>query len=483
MRKLALLFGVSEYENPKNRLEACKYDLQMMNSLLQSSGEFSDILVSLDDTASSARDKIIEFIEKYKDEEVEQVVFYFSGHGYRQGNEFYFCFKTTDTSILKSTTISSQDMDEYLKILEPSVAVKIIDACYSGEHYIKDIDDSFYKTIEEKQRKSFNEIYFMFSSRNTEVSHATKRYSLFTQLFFEAIRNHADTNAITYKAIIDYVSDYAQNSLSHTPIFVTQGAHMAYLFSDLEVPKQILLDDSRLSVESKLDENLPCTELISRVLNDASEYCNEILGVEKLNFLVSLLEKLEFSDDLSQLFDITMNPYNRIPFNSSAIGRWLNTPDVKKRSFLARVEYEEYTATEQQYVEKPYHPFYQLSYAAGDMYELQDVKVKKSRVSGIKSLLEIENIFFKFTFTPKIEFPNLQHYAVSMALLSSKKEVIIFYCIEELVINGWNNADNPKCLEWLQYAMPLKDINLNSLTDLSEIINKDIIKKIEQLLS
>lgn len=482
MKKLALLFGVSEYEKvPK--LEACRYDLQMMHSLLQSSGEFSNILVSLDDTASSAREKIIEFIEKYKNEKIEQVVFYFSGHGYRQANDFFFCFKSTEISMLKSTTISSQDMDEYLKILEPSVAIKIIDACYSGEHYIKDIDDSFDKTMEDKQRKAFNEIYFMFSSRNTEVSHATKRYSLFTQLFFDAIQSHTDTNAITYKAIIDYISDYARDKLSHTPIFVTQGAHMAYLFSDLKIPKQILLDDSKLSMERKLDESTSYTELISRVLKDASEYCNETLGTEKLNLLVSLLEKLEFSDELSQLFDITLNAYNRIPFNSSAIGRWLNTSDVKKRNFLAQVEYEEYTTTVQQYVEKPYHPLYQFSYHSGDMHELEDVKVKKSRVSGIKSLLEIENIFFMFTFTPKIAFPNLQHYAVSMALLSSKKEVIIFYCIEELAINGWNNANAPKCTEWLQYFLPLKDINLNSLADLSEIINKDIIKKIELLLS
>lgn len=232
--KIAIIIGNSNYDDSP-QLTACDNDLFYINQILTLSKEFNEILEIKNQNSGTASEQIVGFINKYKDKTIEQVLFYFTGHGYRNPDDFYFCLKNTSTTNIRTTSLSNTDIDNYLKSLKPKVAIKIIDACYSGEQYIKETnDDNFLKLAQSKLENTFNEIYFMYSSKSNETSEATEKISAFTKIFLESIINQNDSNKIQYKYIIDYLRDHGIERLNHTPYFVTQGTNLAYMFEDIK---------------------------------------------------------------------------------------------------------------------------------------------------------------------------------------------------------------------------------------------------------
>ena len=131
-----------------------------INGILEASNEFHEILQIKNEYSTVATDKIVAFIEKYRDKKIEQVFFYFTGHGYRNSEDFYYCLKNTSTKNIRTTSLSNKDIDGYLKSLKPNVATKIIDACYAGEQYIKETnEDNFLKLSQSQLENTFNEIF------------------------------------------------------------------------------------------------------------------------------------------------------------------------------------------------------------------------------------------------------------------------------------------------------------------------------------
>lgn len=489
MTKIAILLASSEYDL-YDPLNACKNDLDMMKNLLESSGEFSNILVSLNDSTSIVQDKIIDFIKLFEGKEIEQIFFYFSGHGYRDSKNFYFCFKDTDLNLLKSTTITNDVIDSYLKKLNPKVAVKIIDACYSGENYIKEADYSLIRKNLDKEY-TFDEVYFMYSSRGSETSEATNQYSKFTKLFFDAIQKHKQSDKITYKAIIDYISDLSEKTLSHTPIFVTQGAYLAYLFNSLNAPKELLSKIDQTASNGTSSSSIEINPSLLEMIKKESEiYCSEEEGLEKIKQIFDLIEDYKFTKDIDDLFNQTITKSDQVIFNAKDIGNWL-VSNKGKDDYLVEERYREIDVEEKKYIKYPKKPTSSTSSAlsallgfnATDDYRLEDVIVKKQVLEGVRYLVPLESVFLSLRFEPKKEFQNLKNYSACFAIIFSKKEVVLFYSIEKLKLFSWNSTYQPECFKWNYVTMLLKSNNQKIIEKTCQKIEEFIFDDIKKSLT
>jgi len=140
--------------------------------------------------------------------------------------------------------------------------------------------------------------------------------------------------------------------------------------------------------------------------------------------------------------------------------------------------YEEYTVIEK----KPNRVFPDIYSLSMGLRNYDEVEVIKKRVEGVSWVSGMQEVFFSFKLIPKLEFQNLKHYAICFTFLFSKKDVVIFYSIESLKLQDWNETAHPQCLHWQQYKLLLNTINKNSLDDLREKINTEIIGRIEDNL-
>jgi hypothetical protein len=68
---------------------------------------------------------------------------------------------------MKATTLANIELDEMLRSLNAYLAVKVVDACYSAQQYVKSPDE-FEKAIK-ATGASYNNCYFMYSSEQTKL--------------------------------------------------------------------------------------------------------------------------------------------------------------------------------------------------------------------------------------------------------------------------------------------------------------------------
>ena len=178
MKNVAVLIGITEYKEKSINLPMCEKDVESMYKIISASGKYEYIEVLKGNIDSEKiRNKMME-LENKIEEEIGELFFYFSGHGYTANNNFYFCTSDTDINDINSTSILYNQIDDIVRRINPRLYVKVVDACYSSTYYIKDFNCT---------PKKINNCYFMFSSKQTQTSFANKYMSDFTRFFIEAI--------------------------------------------------------------------------------------------------------------------------------------------------------------------------------------------------------------------------------------------------------------------------------------------------------
>ena len=90
--KIAILLGIAKYENPNDDLPACDIDLALMQALLQATGEYADIFMLSGNKvkASEVKNRMSEWFSKEYTEQIDEVFFYYTGHGIFAEDEFRF---------------------------------------------------------------------------------------------------------------------------------------------------------------------------------------------------------------------------------------------------------------------------------------------------------------------------------------------------------------------------------------------------------
>lgn len=229
MGSIAILLGISNYIQA-NDLPACQNDVENMHRLLQATGKYNVLLLEQSLTKSQIMEKIEDFIKEINEnEKIEELLFYFSGHGKQDQSGLHFILQNTEIDRINTTSLNNKELDDLVRQCNPHLFVKIIDACESGLSYIKGIEEE--TEIIEKQiwfnfndNKSFENCVFMSSSKRNEPSKATDRCSLFTQAFISAVLDGIEEEVIRYSYIQDYITDtFNINGNGQTPYFNLQG--------------------------------------------------------------------------------------------------------------------------------------------------------------------------------------------------------------------------------------------------------------------
>jgi len=87
--KLAIVCGISGYQHMKV-LEACSNDAQALRQILTATGDYAHIcFVGPDVIATQAKAAIVQFVKDHQATKVDELFFYFSGHGDRSEDDFF----------------------------------------------------------------------------------------------------------------------------------------------------------------------------------------------------------------------------------------------------------------------------------------------------------------------------------------------------------------------------------------------------------
>ena len=348
--KIAVVIGIDLYEN-LDSLPACKYDTNKIKEILKATGEYAEVVTLTEDTKTRPiKSSLRTFFYKYREKEIDEVFFYFSGHGTYISDNVLFCCSDFDPKSPSSTSLSNQEIDDYMRSINPKLAVKILDSCSSGEKYIKDTKDNFERAI----RNTFlNYFICMASSGLDESSYASDKMSDFTKSFIEGVFSIGE-GEILYRDIQNHISDSFIDKPEQTPQFVTQvtglevfakvNTTLKALKSPLEIGKEKLPEDLEASIKTKIEEMESIFVPFDTVSESLDKLQSTISSTKLEDSLVSKYYNYEFvfKNDLDSLVDmgtIATWAYERkwdkfffVDINVEKVTRRVTSPDLYSAS-------------------------------------------------------------------------------------------------------------------------------------------------------
>jgi hypothetical protein len=466
---IAILIGVADYFSPTLNLPGCRNDITMMNRLVDNINKYDSVLLLSDKIESSIlKVKLAEFINNFKDEEIDELFFYFTGHGDFMNNDFYYILADFDTRKRFQTSLSNIELDELFKSLSPTLLVKVVDACHSGVNYIKNVSE-IDKYIKETSNH-FKKCYFYYSSLSSQSSFQTDDYSYFTLSFVNAVKNSTNLD-VRYKDIATYISDDFIDSPEQTPFFITQ-ADFTEIFctkneninsflntiptahNDIEVEMQIINEEQTLEEIIKKD-------------------AQKTISKEKLEILLMKIkqeiETTKLLESIQPLFQIELSfssVYSSTA-NFDTIGNYLATKD----NYFAEAIYEE-----QRYEDTVVPSKFDRIHN-----NLEPYTVKKTRkvVSGYRNAVALP--FEQIVIDVNRKYPNLDSYNCTIAFILSDRKIRIYYFITNYQMKDWEKRVLNKRYQWnvAEFDVVDSDNILNFFKSVIDAINNRIVKDIE----
>lgn len=131
---VAIVIGVEKYESKNfENLSACKKDAAAIKAVIENVKDLEEILfLGENESASEVKRKISDLVEKYKGKDLQELFFYFSGHGERFEEDFFYVLSDFDSKRKETTGLRNSELDDWIKTLSPKLCIKIIDACFSA---------------------------------------------------------------------------------------------------------------------------------------------------------------------------------------------------------------------------------------------------------------------------------------------------------------------------------------------------------------
>jgi len=227
MNSYAIIMGVTEYDNAPD-LPACANDANIMKEMFEATNKYNILTIPSKSNKEDLLNSIESFLPLPQDQRLDEVVFYFSGHGCQDDDDTHFVLKGTSIEKISGTSLNNSELDAIIRKRNPRLFVKIIDACESGLTYIKSqTKGSSFNNLFSKysgSEKTLENCFFMCSSKCDQSSIATSEYSLFTHEFVLAVVNLLDNIKIRYTDILNVISDsFRAKGIEQTPFFTTQS--------------------------------------------------------------------------------------------------------------------------------------------------------------------------------------------------------------------------------------------------------------------
>jgi hypothetical protein len=444
---IAIVIGVSKYSGAHiGDLPACAADGHLMDGILKSSGRFEQVLSLTTNTDSKAiKRELAKFIGQQKDKAIDEVFFYYTGHGDAQGGDVQFLLTDFDDTRVKQTSLSNAEVDTLLRSLKPKLAVKVVDACHAGVAYVK--DRSVLQKAVAATEGQFEHCYFMFSCRKDQVSFQDPAHlSEFTASFARAVKAYAGSS-IRYQDIADFIADEFTGNGEQTPLFVTQ-ASLTDVFVDVNEPMVGTIDAALAKPDRSTDgptttaSEPPAPNLAQLVENDAQQYCSQPEAIESLNTLAAAVKQYQFSTDIEALFAVTVDDalgMDSIP-ERAAIGRWLkdNPNDY-------------FAAIESHWVEAPL-PEYVVQFSVFGKRN----KHMEEVVDGFSITVEGEVAsMIGVDLVPR--YQNLHRWGLRLTYVFSKTVLRVFYAYQRFRDVAWDKQAQSAPLSWKTDTIPLKD--------------------------
>ena len=472
--KAAIIMGQSEYQNVSS-LTACKNDTIYIKTIITSSKAYERILL-LDDnikTASLAKDRIIEFVESLKNETVDELFLYFSGHGDFDDDEFFFIWSDFLQSKRRQTSLLNSEIDTLLRSLSPKLVVKIVDACSSGVQYIKDTD-AIEKYLDKPDQK-YKNCYFMFSSHNDQISYADKHLSHFTSSFIKSL-NQDIGKKIRFKDIINFISDDFEQNGKQKPLFVTQADFTEIFFSMDKntlstIQQYISIKDSNTEGNELSDEN----PLLSLIKEDAKRYVELSIALNAVKELEQIVSNHLICKELSEIFDVTVNSstdFNQIP-KIDSIASWIHEHD---RSIFVEITYKQRTYKER----IPKNPLRVNFFTDRDDDEYFKTVIRtKNKPVSFQTKFELPINLISITYVSK--FPNITNYQFVIVPLLSRTQLYLFFSKIDFLKDNWD--DQKPDIENVNWSYTSCEFSTPSINDTihSLLINSFETKIIEDI--
>lgn len=472
---LAIIIGISAYQHA-TPLKACKNDAILFHDVLKKIKKTDDILFLGDSPQGYvAKKQISDFITKHKEETVDELIFYYTGHGERYGDDFFYLFSDFKEDKKETTGLRNSELDGFFRNISPKLTIKIVDACYSGGVYIKGQPEM--QTVLEKSAKEnrLKDVYFLYSSRDNEASWADKDYSYFSKSIFKSLIDN--DGPIRYRDIMAYIADDSEASGTPKPVFIVQADNTEIFgVSTKEVQEHI---NSKLCIDdetkdknhheaSQVEEQKPLLELVkSKSIN---EYCTEEEALKTLDLIKSEFGDVNnWPDDIASIFELKneLIANTEIIPNKLELGRWVkkNYPN----GYFAKANYETEHFEIEEYKELPQKPISKnhlgLSSTIARMsslfgnnspeYRLETVEKSRRVIDGYELTHKSDYSAIRIDFIPK--YNSLNRYTLYIALIYSRKNIAIHYSYEKLRDFNWEDFSSPQCHTWKNKITLLKD--------------------------
>ena len=447
---LAIVIGISEYDNAHD-LPSCKNDAEYIKDLLKSSDKYDDILYFEGKKGSNdIMDIMDNFIIKYTGMKINEFILYFSGHGYYNEDDFYFCTSNVDLSQINSTSISNTNVDKLIKKLQPETYVKIIDACESGNSYIKDIGNK--EKIFEKNYDGFKNCYFFSSSECTQGSYANEYISDFTKEFLEIIKKYIlkdKIKDIKYRQISAALSDAFATNTKQTPFFVSQGT-LAEVFISYNNKIEEFLKNMELNSKRKEEYNEKVDgkiEEVSKIIPSKEE------AINSKNTLINKISKRMEDQNSNLLNDYDYKFYvenigSNDVMNKVKIGNWLEE-NKNKFYIFAKEKYSKKTQTNK------------LTNIAAILSQEPEYEV-----SGFKLNVDENDSIYQLELISENHLPK---YCCQLIIMYSLTKIYLLYDFSYSYPKNWE--------EYTEYSVSDK-VNIASVIIKEKDIINDVSKKI-----
>lgn len=457
---IAIIISVSEYTDTQNNLPGCKKDADTIHNILLKTGKYDEILYVHEKLSSSkVKERFTGFISEHKTKKIEELFFYFTGHGEFQDDEFYYILSDFRHDKRKQTSLQNEEVDNLFRTLKPNLVIKVIDACQSGKAYIKEagaINKYFQKTIDR-----FDRCYFLNSSLKDQSSFQSDIISDFTLSFIKSIKEH-DTDEIRYKDIIDYISDEFENNTSQTPFFVVQ-ADYTEKFCVINDPLKEYLKLIDLKTSTSGAGKTEILSLIDKIKKEASGYFTKEKAMELLVAIQNKTKEFKLPEDLNEIYELEIvfqENYDGI-IQKNTIGKWL---DENPHDFFAKSSH---TYERKDRYTNPMGNLTRL--AALSIYNpLKDDEYEMVR-NGFELEVEVPYKLIKFTLDSK--FPNVESYTCRIIYFISKKIIRFFYFITNFETKNWDERKLNTKAEWFTTEHQLHD-EQNIVEGLNAIFDK-----------
>lgn len=243
MAATAILVANSDYSN-QQPLPCCREDAHAVEALLGGTGRFGAIHVLVDRDAATLKRELRALAETLTG--VDELFFYFSGHGHSENGEFYFCPRDFNDLRPNETGLSHSELIVLAREISPELFVQVVDACQAGAPMIKG-DNSFLPELKGGLKK----VVRIAACAESETALAGDRLSPFTEKFCRAASRQAD-GPIFYMDIIASLRDAYLLDAERSPFFTLQASARETFIDDPS-----LLEHFRSELERRWGEPPP----------------------------------------------------------------------------------------------------------------------------------------------------------------------------------------------------------------------------------